>query len=137
MKKSLVFLLLLFSILAFSQTIRKVTSLNGLPATGTITYNDSSDTNNNLSPWTLKIDIKTLDGSIKVKTEYTFGTEEVVTDKMLSSFFYQYNDEGNVVKKLTIKSVADTEDLKLDNSKWDSATFVDYDKNKVCYNIKF
>ena len=136
MKKSLLFLLLLFSTFAFSQTVRKVTSLNGLPATGTITYNDSSDTNS-LSPWTLKIDIKTLDGSIKVKTEYTFGTEEVVTDKMLSSFFYQYNDNGIVVKKLTIKSVADTEDVKLDNSKWDSATFVDYDKNKVCYNIKF
>lgn len=136
MKKSLLFLLLLFSTFTFSQTIREVKYLNGLPATGTITYNDSSDTNS-LSPWTLKIDIKTLDGSIKVKTEYTFGTEEVVTDKMLSSFFYQYNDNGIVVKKLTIKIVADTEDVKLYNSKWDSATFVDYDKNKVCYNIKF
>lgn len=135
MKKSLLFLLLLFGTFSFSQTVRKVTLLNGLPATGTITYNDSSDTNS-LSPWTLKIDIKTLDGSIRVNTEYTFGTEEVVFDKTLSSFFYQYSDEGNVVKTLTIKSIVDN-DKRLDNSKWNSATFVEYDKNKVCYNIEF
>lgn len=126
--KKLLFFLFLFSTISFSQTKREVTSLNGFPATGTITYNDSSATNS-LSPWTLKIDIKTLDNSIEVKTEYIFGTEELVNDKTLSLFFYQYNDDGNIVKKLTINSTDDTN--------LDFATFIDYDEKKVCYSIKF
>lgn len=137
MRKTLLFLLLLLSTFSFSQTEKKVSMINGLPATGNIIYNDSFD-ENLMSSWFIKIDIRSLDNTISINSEYKFGMEELVSDDSVLSFFYQYDNDGNVIKVLTLRCVSDTK-INISNIGCDSATLVDYceSNKKLTYNIQF
>jgi len=139
MKRYLLILFLLFSTLTFSQT-HNVSLLNGKPAKGIIKY----DTNK----WIVTIDIETLDGSTRIKREYSFGSE-TLDDKdksVVSSYFYKYSNKSDsaVIKSLNINTLLDGDDVKYFddansninplNSQWVDAKFIEYDSNKT-YNI--